>query len=62
MINGENGDRWAIYEGLIEANRLGRGALSDVERIFYEARLKQMKPGQKYEASNGDQSAIAAAQ
>lgn len=62
MINGENSDRWAIYEGIIEANRLGRGALSEIEQIFFEARLRHMKPGQKYEASNGDQALIAAPQ
>ncbi len=62
MINGENSDRWAIYEGIIDANRLGRGALSDIEEIFFDARLTQMKPGQKYENSDGEQAAIAAAQ
>jgi len=62
MINGENMDRWAIYEGLVEANHLGHGALSEIEKIFFEARQKHMKPGQKYESSNGDQATIAAAQ
>lgn len=61
MVNSENRDRWTIYEGLIEANRLGRGALSDVEFIFFEARLKHMTAGQKFEADNGEQTAIAEA-
>lgn len=62
MVNSENRDRWTIYEGLIDANRLGRGALSDVEFIFFEARLRQMTAGQKFEADNGEQNAIARAQ
>ncbi len=61
MVNGENSDRWAIYEGLIDANRLGRGALDDIEEIFFEARLKHMKVGQMYEASNGEKAVVAAA-
>ncbi len=61
MVNSENRDRWTIYEGLLEANRLGRGALSDVEFIFFEARLKHMTDGQKFEADNGEQTAIATA-
>jgi len=62
MINGENRDRWTIYEGIVEKNRLGRGALSKVEEIFFEARTQHMTAGQKYESSNGEQSLIAATQ
>jgi len=62
MVNSENRDRWTIYEGLLEANRLGRGALSDVEFIFFEARLRHMTTGQKFEADNGEQTTIASAQ
>ncbi len=58
MVNSENRDRWAIYEGLMEANKLG-GSLSDVEFIFFEARLRHMVAGQKFEADNGEQTAIA---
>lgn len=61
MVNSENRDRWTIYEGLLDANRLGRGVLSDVEFIFFEARLKHMTDGQKFEADNGEQTAIASA-
>jgi hypothetical protein len=60
MVNGENQDRWSLYEGLIDANKLGRGSLSAIEEIFFDARIKHMTAGQKYEASNGDPAAIAA--
>lgn len=60
MVNGENMDRWAIYEGIIDANRLGNGALNDIEKIFFEARVQHMEPGQKYEAGDGKPAMIAA--
>ncbi len=62
MVNGENGDRWTLYEGLVNANKLRGGALSALEEIFFEARVKHMSAGQKYEASNGEQAAIVATQ
>lgn len=59
MVNGENRDRWALYEGLIDANKLGRGALAPIEEIFFEARVKHMTVGQKFEAEDGQPAAIA---
>ena len=60
MVNGENMDRWAIYEGIIEANKLGGGRLNEIEKIFFEVRVQHMKPGQKYESSDGKVAMIAA--
>jgi len=53
LIKNENDDRWAVYEGLINANHYGAGAIDAVQEIFGEARLHTMKPGQKYKDENG---------
>jgi hypothetical protein len=52
-VNGENQDRWAIYEELLEANKIGQGGLSAVEQVFFEERKAFMKPGQKFEGEDG---------
>ncbi len=58
MVNGENRDRWTIYETLIDESGLPSRTLSAVEAIFLEARLEFMKPGQKYEGVDGEPAII----
>lgn len=53
VIMNENNDRWALYEGIIKANRLSPRALSALQRIFYEARRDLLHDGQKYENESG---------
>ncbi len=57
-VNGENGDRWAIYEGLIQANKLPQGVLNDIQRIFFDERRAFMSPGQIYQGPDGEQARI----
>lgn len=54
MVNGENQDRWNLYEGLIDANDWPQRTLDAIERIFFEERLAFMLPGQKYEDESGE--------
>ena len=54
LVMGENKDRWTIYERLVKINNLPPASLSAVQRIFYEARLNRMKPGQLYENEAGE--------
>ena len=54
MLNGEAGNRWAIYEGLIEANKFPRRSLSAIEDAFFKARIAVMEPGQQYEGPDGE--------
>jgi hypothetical protein len=58
MVNGENRDRWIIYEELVDANKLSRNGLSAVQQIFFEERRAFMKPGQLYEGETGEPTAI----
>ncbi len=54
IVAGETNDRWAIYEGIMEANHLSPGALSAVQKLFFEARTQVMRDGQQYEAASGE--------
>ncbi|HEO70261.1 MAG TPA: hypothetical protein ENN80_03295 [Candidatus Hydrogenedentes bacterium] len=54
LILGEAENRWAIYEGIVDASDLPKRSLSAIQEVFHEARLKCMKPGQKYENAQGD--------
>lgn len=54
IVISENEDRWRLYEGLIDANRYGRGALETIRTIFAEARLEHLEPGQKFESAPGE--------
>ena len=51
LIDGENANRWALYEGIVKDSNLAPGALSAVRAIFAEARVANMKSGQKYESA-----------
>lgn len=54
LIISENNDRWTLYEGLIDANRLHRNSLDAIRQIFAEARILTLSPGQRYENSAGE--------
>ncbi|MBI4559927.1 MAG: DUF1318 domain-containing protein [Candidatus Hydrogenedentes bacterium] len=54
LIMGENADRWTIYEGVVKASHLPPRSLSAVQREFHEARVSQLRAGQKYENEAGE--------
>lgn len=54
MVYGENTDRWAIYEGIIDAGHFPAKSLGAVQRIFFEARLECLDDGTKYESESGE--------
>ena len=39
LVMGENNDRWALYEGLVESSDFPPGALNAIQAIFAEARI-----------------------
>lgn len=53
LIVSENQDRWAIYEGLVNANNLSPRALSAIQEIFYNARIALLDEGNAYEDVSG---------
>jgi len=54
LVDGECQNRWTIYEGILKANNFSPRALPAVQRIFFDARLEFMRPGQKYETETGE--------
>ncbi len=54
MVLGENTDRWAIYEGIVDASHFRSKSLGAVQRIFFEARLEFLPDGAKYESEDGE--------
>ncbi len=54
VVLGENTDRWAIYEGIINAGNFPAKSRGAVQRIFYEARLEFLPEGAKYEDESGN--------
>lgn len=54
LVNGENGNRWTLYEELRKANGWPPSSLGAVQRIFHEARVQTMAPGQIYESADGE--------
>jgi hypothetical protein len=54
LIMSENDDRWKLYEGLVEENNFPPRSLSAVQRIFFEARIESMAPGQRYEDEDSE--------
>lgn len=53
IVMSENNNRWAIYEGLLEANNWPPRSLSAIQAIFFEARVPLMKAGQSHDALPG---------
>ncbi len=54
LIMSENNDRWTLYEGLVEDNNFPPRSLSAIQRIFFEARVETLGPGQHFEDANSD--------
>ena len=48
LVMSENSNRWAIYEGLVEANEWPPRSLSAVQETFFKARVPLLKPGQQH--------------
>ena len=58
LVNSENENRWAIYEGILKASNLPPRSLGALQEIFHEARLQVMANGQLYEDKNGSPTAV----
>ncbi|MCC6696233.1 MAG: hypothetical protein IT365_11440 [Candidatus Hydrogenedentes bacterium] len=54
VVMGEGADRWALYEGIIDAGNFPSKSLGAVQRIFFEARVQVMADGIKYEDESGN--------
>jgi hypothetical protein len=54
LVLGENGDRWALYEGIVNASNLSPKSLPAIQRIFYEAHMAVLPDGTKFEDENGN--------
>lgn len=53
VVLSENQDRWALYEGILEANRFGARNLSAVQSAFAAARRDLLPSGSLYEDEGG---------
>ena len=53
LVMGENKNRWALYEEILEANNFPRKALPAIRTIFFETRVALLRAGQQYEDSTG---------
>ena len=58
MVSSECANRWTIYEGILKASNFSPKELPAVQRIFFEERIKNMKPGQKYEDESGNEAIV----
>ena len=54
VVMSENADRWAIYEGVIDAGHFPAKSLGAVQRIFFEARIESLPDGAQYEDESGN--------
>ena len=54
VVMGENDDRWAIYEGLIDDNDYPNGSRGAIQEAFFEARMQTLESGQLYEDESGE--------
>lgn len=53
LIVSENGDRWALYEGILKASNFRGKSLNAIQDIFYQERIKLLPSGLKYEDESG---------
>lgn len=53
LVLGENGDRWALYEGIQKASNFSPKSLSAIQRIFFDARMAVVPDGTKFEDDDG---------
>lgn len=54
LVNGENENRWALYEELIDLNDWSPRNLPAIQVIFQEARIPYLGSGQLYESESGE--------
>jgi len=53
LVQSENGDRWALYEGIVESGDFPSSVLSAVQDTFYRVRIEALGSGHKYENESG---------
>ena len=53
LVMNENQNRWALYEGIVNASGFAPSALDAVQALFFEARQQSLQSGQAYEGSDG---------
>lgn len=53
IVMSENNDRWALFEGIAATNKYGSGSVAALQQTFHEARIANMKSGQKYQDASG---------
>ncbi|MBX7257097.1 MAG: hypothetical protein K1Y02_12110 [Candidatus Hydrogenedentes bacterium] len=53
LIVSENGDRWAIYEGILKASNFRGKSLNAIQDVFYQERVKLLPSGLKYQDESG---------
>jgi hypothetical protein len=61
LVMSENDDRWVLYEGILKASGISPKSLSATQLIFFEARVKCMRNGQKYEDESGERAYVGGA-
>jgi hypothetical protein len=54
LVLGENGDRWALYEGILNASNFSPKSLPAIQRIFFDAHLAVLPDGTKFEDESGN--------
>lgn len=58
IVINENTSRWTIYEDILDESHFPQGALKEIELVFFEARIRCMPEGQKFEGEDGEQHLI----
>jgi uncharacterized protein YdbL (DUF1318 family) len=53
LVSAENKDRKAVYEAIVEQNKLGSGALATVEKVFAGVQRGKADPGDKVQDASG---------
>ena len=53
LVLGENADRWALYEGILNASNISPKSLPAIQRIFFDAHMALLPDGTKFEDENG---------
>jgi hypothetical protein len=49
LVLNENNDRWSLFEGIVKAGKDAHISTPVVQAAFHDARIKNMKKGQKYQ-------------
>ena len=54
LVMNENENRWILYEGIVKGSNLPPKSLDAIQAIFHEARVAELKSGQRYEDAAGE--------